>query len=114
LDLRSGQITIWFDRHAWSDLLAVDAAGNGFVITESNDIELWRIAPQGDAHLVWSGPTDGDSPGAPVAIDGSGLWLSNRDPVLPPVIYQYSPGGGLREFTGFDPDHAFSVAGPCA
>jgi hypothetical protein len=93
--------------------LSVDSGGSGLILTEAADEEVWRVAPSGDAVEVWSGPTDAIRPGAPVAVDGSDVWLSSDSLTPAWAVYHFSPQGGFQQVATFT-DHPVSVAGPCA
>jgi hypothetical protein len=112
-DLSTGQAAKWFDRAARTRLLAVDASGAGFVLTEGADEELWRIPATGEPIKVWSGTTDAIRPWSPVAVDGSDVWFSSSTSVPQWAIYHYSPQHGLQQMALFS-DHPITVAGPCA
>lgn len=113
LDLSTGQATSWFDHHARTRILSVDAGGSALVLTEAADEEVWRVAPSGDAVEVWSGPSDSIRPGYPVAVDGSDVWLSSESLTPAWAIYHFSPRSGFHQVATFT-DHPVSVAGPCA
>src|SRR2546421_5535246 len=65
LDVKTMQITTWFDKHARSRVLAVEANGAALVMTEAGAEEMWWVTAPGSAGGVWSGPTDAVRPGPP-------------------------------------------------
>lgn len=104
---------MWFDSPGTSThILAVDSGGNGLVLTEGADEEMWRIAANGEPVRVWSGAANGMHPWGPVAVDGSTVWLSSSSSTRAWAIYRYSPATGLRQVALFD--HPVTVAGRCA
>lgn len=111
-DLATGKVSQWFDSPGRVITLTVDANGYGLVTTESNDEELWRLPPQGDAVKVWSGPLNAIRPGGPVVVEGSGAWFNSSSPTPAWAIYHYSPTRGLEQVALFT-DRPVTVAGAC-
>lgn len=111
-DLRTGHLATWFDIGARTRILAVDGTGTGYAITEGTDEELWRIPATGEAVKVWSGAPDAIHPWGPVAVEGSGIWLSSLSLSPQWAIYHYTPGHGLEQVALFT-DHPVTVAGAC-
>jgi len=112
-DLRTRQLTSWFNPQMRSRLLAVDATGAALVITEGSDDEIWRVKGPGNAVKVWSGPPDGIRPDGSVAVDGTGVWLTGASFAREWAIFHFTPGGGMQQVATFT-DRPISVAGPCA
>lgn len=112
LDVKSLQVTTWLDKHARSRFLAVGADGAALVTTEAADFNVWSVTGPGRAVEVWSGSYD-IFPNAPVAVDGSDVWLSSAALTSTWAIYHFSPGTGLKQAALFT-DRPVTVAGPCA
>jgi len=111
-DLKTGQLTTWFDHHMRSRLLAVDATGAGLVIAEGDDEELWRLPASGEPAQVWTGQRSDLVPNSPVAIDGTDVWFSGSSETAASGIYHYTLRNGLEQVAKFD-DRDVAVAGTC-
>jgi len=112
LDLKTKQSTTWFARGTRSFVLAFDGAGAPLVLSEAVDEVMWRVPAPGGAIKIWSGPTDGPRPYAPVAVDGGAVWFSSADTTRTWSIFRYTAAAGLELMASFS-DHPVTVAGPC-
>lgn len=112
LDSATGQVSVWFDQHARSTIIAVDDQGAAFVLTESADEELWRVTGPNVASKIWSGPTSAVRPDGDVAAAGSDVWFSGSS--LSPLwaVFHYSTALGLEQVATFT-DRPVTVAGTC-
>lgn len=113
LDLNSKQSTTWFDPGMRSYVLAFDSSGVPLILSEAADEELWRVPAPGGGIKVWSGPTDGPRPYAPVALDVGAVWFSSANMTPNWSIFRYTVASGLKLMANFV-DHPVTVAGPCA
>ena len=112
-DFATGQAGMWFDSPARTRLLAVDANGTGFAISEGADEQLWRFPRTAAPVKIWSGPTGAVHPWGPVAVDGQDVWFSSLSSTSEWAIYHYSPAQGLKQVALFT-DRSVVVAGACA
>ncbi len=113
LDLKTRQLTTWFDHHMRSRLLAVDATGAGLVLAEGAVEELWRLPASGEPVKVWTGQSSELRPERPVAVDGTDVWFSSSSETGGSGIYHYTLHNGLERVARFD-DRRVTVAGTCA
>jgi hypothetical protein len=111
-DLQTRQSTVWFARHTRAFVLGTDDQGTPLILTEADDEELWMVPTPETKGEIWSGPTNGPRPWAPVAFDGGTIWLSSANTTRTWNIFRYT-GPGLEVMASFS-DHPVSVAGPCA
>jgi hypothetical protein len=111
-DLQTRQSTVWFARHTRAYVLGTDDLGTPLILTEADDEELWMVPTPVTKVEIWSGPTNGPRPWAPVAFDGGTIWLSSANTTRTWNIFRYT-GPGLEVMASFS-DHPVSVAGPCA
>jgi hypothetical protein len=93
-------------------VLGTDDRGTPLILSEAADEELWIIPTPDSRFEVWSGPTDGPRPAAPIA-DGSAVWFSSANTARSWTIFRYTAAGGLAVIANFT-DHPVTVAGPCA
>lgn len=112
-DLSTKQSTTWFPNGMRAYVLAIDSAGTPLIFTDAGDEELWRVPAPPAAVKVWSGPTDGDRPYSPVAVDGGTVWFSSANYTRTWSIYRYTAKARVELMAHFT-DHPVSVAGPCA
>ena len=113
-DLRTRQSTVWFARDTRAIVLGTDDIGTPLIMSEGADDELWMVPTPDTRDEIWSGPTNGLRPWAPVAFDGGATWLSSANYYLMHAwtIFRYT-GTGLEVMATFT-DHPVTVAGPCA
>jgi hypothetical protein len=82
------------------------------IISDGADDELWMVPTPDTRAEIWSGPTGGPRPWAPVAFDGGTIWFSSSNIARTWNIFRYT-GPGLEVMATFT-DHPVTVAGPCA
>ena len=96
-----------------SYLLGFDAGGAPLIARSDADEHLWRVRGPGDAVELWSGPTNGVRPYAPLAADAGTTWFSSNNQTPSWPIFRYTAAAGMKVVASFS-DHPVSVAGPCA
>jgi hypothetical protein len=112
-DVQTMRTQTWFAPGKRSRVLAIDSSGVPLIMSEAESNELWRVPAPDAAVKVWSAPWKETGPYAPVAVDGSLVWLSSRSMAREWSIYKYSADKGLELMATFS-DHPESVGGPCA
>ena len=111
-DLKTKQSTVWFAPGKRSRVLGTDGLGIPLIMSEAADVELWMVPTPDTRVEIWSGPTNGPRPWAPVAFDGGTIWFSSANMARTWNIFRYT-GTGLEVMADFS-DHPVTVAGPCA
>jgi hypothetical protein len=111
-DLKTRQSTVWFAPGKRSFVLGTDDLGTPLIMSEAEDEELWMVPTPDTRAEIWSGPTNGPRPWAPVAFDGGTIWFSSANMTRTWTIFRYT-GTGLEVVADFS-DHPVTVAGPCA
>jgi hypothetical protein len=111
-DLTTRQPTVWFARDTRAIVLGTDDLGTPLIISDGADDELWMVPTPESKVEIWSGPTNGTRPWAPVAFDGGTILLSSANMTPSWNIFRYT-GTGLEVMATFT-DHPVTVAGPCA
>jgi len=111
-DLQTRQSTVWFGRDTRAFVLGTDDRGTPLIMTEGADEELWMVPTPDTRVEIWSGPTNGPRPWAPLAFDGGTIWLSSANVTRTWMIFRYT-GTGLEVMASFS-DQPVYVAGPCA
>ena len=111
-DLKTRQSAVWFARNTRAFVLGTDDRGTPLIMSEADDVEMWMVPTPDTRAEIWSGPTNGTRPWAPVAFDGGTIWLSSANMTRSWNIFRYT-GTGL-EVTATFTDHPVTVAGPCA
>jgi hypothetical protein len=111
-DLRTKQSAVWFARNTRAFVLGTDDLGTPLIMSDGADDELWMVPASDTRAEIWSGPTDGPRPWAPVAFEGGTIWLSSSNIARTWNIFRYT-GTGLEVMANFT-DHPVTVAGPCA
>lgn len=112
-DLNTRQSTIWFARDTRAYVFAVDSGGVPLIMSDAADDQLWRVPAPDRAVKLWSGPTDGPRPWAPVTVDDGAVWFSSANMTRTWSIFRYTAAAGLEVMANFT-DHPVTVAGPCA
>jgi hypothetical protein len=111
-DLKTKQSAVWFARDTRAFVLGTDDIGTPVIMSEADDEELWMVPTPESKVEIWSGPTNGPRPWAPVAFNGGTTWFSSDNATRTWTIFRYT-GPGMEVMADFS-DHPVSVAGPCA
>ena len=112
-DLRTGELTTWFDHGTRAWVLGVDTGGAPLIFSDLSDEEIWRVPAAGAGTEIWSGASGGARPYGPVAFDGGTVWFSSDSLTPGWQIYRYTAAHGMELAAAFT-DHPVTVAGPCA
>lgn len=111
-DLRTGELTTWFDHATRAWVLGLDAGGVPLIWSNLSDDEIWRAPGPGSAARLWSSAVHGSRPYAPIAVDGGTVWFSSDSLTPAWQIYRYTAAQRMELVANFT-DHPVTVAGPC-